>query len=98
MARTTAPSLWLPGFDPDVPDTPEPSVETDLFAELPAPQAQTPRYVPGIKYILMLGALAALPAVTTDMYLPSLPAVAEDLQASQAAPVAQVSRTRASRA
>ncbi|WP_299168077.1 multidrug effflux MFS transporter [uncultured Arthrobacter sp.] len=51
----------------------------------PASQAQTPRYVPGIKYILMLGALAALPAVTTDMYLPSLPAVAEDLQASQAA-------------
>lgn len=41
--------------------------------------------MPGIKYILMLGALAALPAVTTDMYLPSLPAVAEDLQASQAA-------------
>lgn len=33
----------------------------------------------------MLGALAALPAVTTDMYLPSLPVVAEDLQASQAA-------------
>ncbi|MGJ9403044.1 multidrug effflux MFS transporter [Arthrobacter sp. KK5.5] len=44
-----------------------------------------PRYVPGIKYILMLGALAALPAVTTDMYLPSLPAVADDLRASQAA-------------
>lgn len=39
MARTTAPSLWLPGFDPDVPETPEPSVEADLFAELPAPQA-----------------------------------------------------------
>ncbi|WP_318533022.1 multidrug effflux MFS transporter [Arthrobacter vasquezii] len=55
------------------------------MTELPARQAQTPRYVPGIKYILMLGALAALPAVTTDMYLPSLPAVAEDLQASQAA-------------
>lgn len=33
----------------------------------------------------MLGALAALPAITTDMYLPSLPAVAEDLRASQAA-------------
>lgn len=33
----------------------------------------------------MLGALAALPAVTTDMYLPSLPAVAEDLGATQAA-------------
>ena len=39
MARTTAPSLWLPGFDPDVPEPPELSVETDLFAELPAPQA-----------------------------------------------------------
>lgn len=51
----------------------------------PERQAQSPRYVPGIKYILMLGALTALPAVTTDMYLPSLPAVAEDLRASQAA-------------
>ncbi|MFJ6281357.1 MULTISPECIES: multidrug effflux MFS transporter [Arthrobacter] len=51
----------------------------------PPPQVRSPRYVPGIKYILMLGALAALPAVTTDMYLPSLPVVAEDLRASQAA-------------
>ncbi|WP_342022514.1 multidrug effflux MFS transporter [Arthrobacter citreus] len=42
-------------------------------------------YRPGFKYILMLGALAALPAVTTDMYLPSLPTVASDLQTSQAA-------------
>lgn len=38
MARTTAPSMWLPGFDPDVPETPEPSAETDLFAELPTPE------------------------------------------------------------
>lgn len=38
MARTTAPSLWLPGFDPDVPETPEPSVEADLFADLPTPE------------------------------------------------------------
>ena len=37
------------------------------------------------KYILMLGALAALPAVTTDMYLPALPEVAEDLHTSAAA-------------
>lgn len=36
MARTTAPSLWLPGFDPDEPETPDPSPETDLFADLPA--------------------------------------------------------------
>lgn len=33
----------------------------------------------------MLGALAALPAITTDMYLPSLPVVAEDLGTTQAA-------------
>lgn len=37
------------------------------------------------KYVLMLGALAALPAVTTDMYLPSLPEVADDFGTSQAA-------------
>jgi DHA1 family bicyclomycin/chloramphenicol resistance-like MFS transporter len=37
------------------------------------------------KYVLMLGALAALPAVTTDIYLPSAPTVAADLDASQAA-------------
>ena len=48
-------------------------------------QGMRPSYRPGIKYILMLGALAALPAVTTDMYLPSLPTVASDLQTSQAA-------------
>lgn len=38
-----------------------------------------------VKYVLMLGALAALPAVTTDMYLPSLPAVVDDLATTQAA-------------
>lgn len=39
MARTTAPSLWLPGFDPDEPEFARPSPEADLFAELPAPEA-----------------------------------------------------------
>ncbi|MBD1543553.1 multidrug effflux MFS transporter [Arthrobacter sp. IA7] len=43
---------------------------------------QAPR---SFKYILMLGALAALPALTTDMYLPSLPAVEADLQTTQTA-------------
>ena len=38
-----------------------------------------------IKYVLMLGALAALPALTTDMYLPSLPAVEADLNTTQTA-------------
>ncbi|MDP9696648.1 UNVERIFIED_ORG: DHA1 family bicyclomycin/chloramphenicol resistance-like MFS transporter [Arthrobacter globiformis] len=43
---------------------------------------QAPR---SFRYILMLGALAALPALTTDMYLPSLPAVEADLQTTQTA-------------
>ncbi|MDT0169497.1 multidrug effflux MFS transporter [Pseudarthrobacter sp. BRE9] len=43
---------------------------------------QAPR---SVKYVLMLGALAALPAITTDMYLPSLPAVEADLHTTQTA-------------
>ncbi|MFP5366355.1 MAG: multidrug effflux MFS transporter [Actinomycetes bacterium] len=54
---------------------------TDTHPTTSSPQA--PRS--SIKYILMLGALAALPAVTTDMYLPSLPAVVQDLETTQAA-------------
>jgi len=46
------------------------------------PGSKAPR---SIKYILMLGALAALPALTTDMYLPSLPAVEADLHTTQTA-------------
>ncbi|MDQ0850525.1 Bcr/CflA subfamily drug resistance transporter [Arthrobacter sp. B3I9] len=43
---------------------------------------QAPR---SFKYVLMLGALAALPALTTDMYLPSLPAVEAVFQTTQTA-------------
>jgi len=60
-------------------------------SETAAEPDQPPRYSPGYKYILMLGALAALPAVTTDMYLPALPAVASDLETSQAAAQATMS-------
>jgi MFS transporter, DHA1 family, multidrug resistance protein len=34
---------------------------------------------PTAKYVLLLGSMTALPAVTTDIYLPSLPEVARDL-------------------
>src|SRR5699024_3862323 len=34
---------------------------------------------PSAKFILLVGVMAALPAVTTDMYLPSLPVVATEL-------------------
>lgn len=39
---------------------------------------------PGWKFVAFVGFLAALGAVTTDMYLPSLPQVANDLQTSKA--------------
>lgn len=47
----------------------------------PAP----PQYRPGPKYVLLLGSLAAVPAITTDIYLPSLPTVGAELGATAAA-------------
>ncbi len=38
-----------------------------------------PTYRPNAKYVLLLGSMAALPALATDIYLPSLPDVARDL-------------------
>jgi DHA1 family bicyclomycin/chloramphenicol resistance-like MFS transporter len=38
-----------------------------------------PTYRPNAKYVLLLGSMTALPAITTDIYLPSLPEVARDL-------------------
>jgi DHA1 family bicyclomycin/chloramphenicol resistance-like MFS transporter len=43
---------------------------------------QTPRYRATPKYVLMLGAMSALGALSTDMYLPNLPNVATDLRTS----------------
>lgn len=40
---------------------------------------------PNAKYVLLLGVMTALPAITTDIYLPSLPDVARDLGTSAAA-------------
>ena len=39
-------------------------------------------YQPNAKYVLLLGLMCALPAVTSDIYLPSLPEVARDLHLS----------------
>ena len=38
-----------------------------------------PTYRPHAKYVLLLGSMTALPAVATDIYLPSLPDVAREL-------------------
>ncbi len=43
------------------------------------------RYRADYRYVLMLGFMAALPAFSTDMYLPSLPDVARDLHTSDTA-------------
>ncbi|WP_082515747.1 multidrug effflux MFS transporter [Cellulomonas sp. Leaf395] len=47
--------------------------------------APAPQFRPNAKYVLMLGLMCALPAVSTDMYLPSLPDVARDLNTSATA-------------
>ena len=43
------------------------------------------RLRPGARHVLLLGFMAALPAFSTDMYLPSLPDVATDLHTSATA-------------
>jgi DHA1 family bicyclomycin/chloramphenicol resistance-like MFS transporter len=42
-------------------------------------------YQPNARYVLLLGLMCALPAVTSDIYLPSLPDVAGDLHTSTTA-------------
>lgn len=59
------------------------------MTKIPAPEATSsgvaaPRGLRTAKYILMLGAIAAIPAITTDIYLPSLPQVAIDLNTTDA--------------
>src|SRR5450830_1864001 len=49
------------------------------------PVTPTPAYRPNARYVLLLGSMAALPAVSTDIYLPSRPDVARDLGTGTAA-------------
>lgn len=49
------------------------------------PSTTEPVFRPNAKYVLLLGVMTALPAVTTDIYLPSLPDVARELDTSPAA-------------
>lgn len=52
-------------------------------APAPPSDAAAPRSL--TKYVLLLGSMCALPAISTDIYLPSLPEVARDLQTSATA-------------
>lgn len=57
------------------------SAVPDPSTPVAAPADPAPRvYRPDARYVLMLGFMTALPAIATDMYLPSLPDVATDLR------------------
>lgn len=73
-AGDPTPAPNLPAAAPAAPATPP------AAAASPAPV-----FRPNAKYVLMLGIMTALPAVTTDIYLPSLPDVARDLGTTPAA-------------
>ncbi len=47
--------------------------------------ANSRTFQPNAKYVLLLGLMCALPAVTSDIYLPSLPDVARDLHTTTTA-------------
>ncbi len=49
------------------------------MSAMPENSAAPPRARSSSRWVVMLGALAAIPAFTVDMYLPSLPEVAADL-------------------
>ena len=51
----------------------------------PAPEAGSPAGFERVRIILVLGALIALGPLTIDMYLPALPAIADDLMTSSSA-------------
>lgn len=68
MARTTAPSLWLPGFEPDAAELSPTSAETDLFsaspveppvdtaAQSPATEPERPSAAPRSSWRVITGA------------------------------------------
>ncbi|MBA8806337.1 multidrug effflux MFS transporter [Promicromonospora sukumoe] len=58
-----------------------PSAPSGVSPVMPARRASSRSTV---KWVLMLGALSALPAFTVDMYLPALPQVALDLDSTEA--------------
>ncbi|MFJ6770741.1 multidrug effflux MFS transporter [Kitasatospora sp. NPDC091257] len=62
--------------------TPDPA---SLAAPAPAPATATGQARPGWAVIAALGGIAALGPLTTDLYLPGLPAIADDLVAQPAA-------------
>ncbi|WP_425483052.1 multidrug effflux MFS transporter, partial [Cellulomonas septica] len=77
-----------PGSHATPPTTPADAVAPTKPSETAPPPAaadDAPAYRPNAKYVLLLGLMCALPAISTDIYLPSLPDVARDLNTSATA-------------
>jgi len=86
---STSPNPAPPSGSPALPPTDAPVAEADTGGGTVAPPEHAPTpaapvYRPDARYVLMLGFMTALPAISTDMYLPSLPDVARDLHTTAA--------------
>ncbi|WP_426594650.1 multidrug effflux MFS transporter [Cellulomonas sp. McL0617] len=68
--------------------SPATTAPTAAAADRAAPQRT---YTPDVRYVLLLGMMCALPAISVDIYLPSLPEVARDLHTT--ATMAQLTMT-----
>lgn len=66
-----------------------PPAPLDVREHLSSPRIDG--YTPSVRFVALMGLIAALGAVTSDIYLPSLPQVAADLGASRAATVFTIS-------
>jgi DHA1 family bicyclomycin/chloramphenicol resistance-like MFS transporter len=60
-------------------------IRAEATPQIATPTPPKAAYRPTAKYVLLLGSMTALPAFSTDMYLPSLPDVARDLGTNAAA-------------
>ena len=72
---------------PHLPDIPQGWAD-DSGESIPMSIGRPPKqstYQPNVKYVLLLGLMCALPAVTSDIYLPSLPEVARELNTTTTA-------------
>ncbi|NNH08209.1 multidrug effflux MFS transporter [Cellulomonas fimi] len=84
--RTAAPATTPTAAPPGGGTASTPRSATAKPGTPTAPAAPpAPAFRPDYRYVLLLGMMCALPAISTDIYLPSLPDVARDLQTSATA-------------
>ena len=82
---SSLPTATEPAPGPVLADAPATGTSTAPAApgSAPSSDAGAPRSL--TRYVLLLGSMCALPAISTDIYLPSLPEVARDLGTSATA-------------